>query len=98
MSGDSRPLIHGESDVLGLEELLESLVTALAAETGGLDAAERGSWIGHEAAVDADHADIEPFADGHRPGDVGGEDITGQSVVGVVRERDGLVDRVDGAT
>src|SRR4051812_46350367 len=55
--------VHVRRDVLDLEVLVDPLGAALAAEAGGLDAAERRGGVGHEPLVEAYHAGVELLAD-----------------------------------
>ena len=87
--------IRGEGDVLRLHEVFERVGTALATETRALDPPERRSRVGHQATVHADHADVEALADGHRARNVSSEQIARKSVLRIVCEGDGLIDRVD---
>src|SRR5689334_11120352 len=80
-----------DRDVLGLEELLDAPMTALAAEPGLLDATERRADVRDQALVQADHAGLEPFAHAQRALDVTREDICDQTELGVVGGGDGLV-------
>src|SRR5689334_778982 len=50
------------ADVLRLEVLLDPLEPALAAEARVLHAPERRRRVGHDAGVDADHAEVERLA------------------------------------
>ena len=58
------PALPLDRDVLGLEKLHDAVMRALAADAGLLHAAERRRRIGDEAAVQADHAEIELFGEG----------------------------------
>ena len=57
---------------------------ALAAEAGGLDAAERRGRVGDEALVEADHAGLELLDDAERALDVARVDVGDEAVLGVV--------------
>ena len=50
-------------DVGRLEVGVDALVTAFAAQAGLLETAERGGRIGHQTAVQPDHADLQTLAD-----------------------------------
>jgi hypothetical protein len=52
----------GDAFVLGLEILLDAFNATLAAETAGLEAAERCRRVGDDALVQAHHAGFEGFA------------------------------------
>jgi hypothetical protein len=73
-------------EVLGLEELVDAVVTALAAQPGGLGASEGRDRVRHDPAVDSHHAELEPLGHREGTGQIPGEDIGGEPVVGVVGE------------
>jgi DNA-binding GntR family transcriptional regulator len=58
--------LQPDPDVLDLEELLDAGRAPLAAETGLLDAAERGSRVGHHTLVEPDHAGLQRLRDAQR--------------------------------
>src|SRR4051794_38321520 len=72
-----------DRDVLRLHELHEALMRAFAAKTGLLGAAEWRRRVGDEAAVEADHAEVELFGDPHAAAQVLGVEIRHQPVFGV---------------
>src|SRR5580658_1837556 len=78
-------------DVLRFQKFLQSLMRAFAAKAGLLDAAEGRGGIGNEAAVHADHAEVELFRDAHAAGQILGVEVGDQSVLGVVGAADDLV-------
>src|SRR6056297_1735492 len=53
-------------NVLGFHEFQHAFVPAFTAKARLLGAAERGGRVRDEAAVQADHSVIQPFADLHR--------------------------------
>src|SRR5690606_7923542 len=73
-----------DADVLDLQELLDADGAALAAQAGVLDPAERGGRVGHDALVEADHAGLQRLGDPERAGDVPGEQVADQAVLGGV--------------
>src|SRR5947208_6895031 len=77
-------------DVLGFCELEPTLVTALTAQPGLLDTAERRCRVGHDATVHSHHAGLERLADAQRPPQVSGVEVGDETVLGVV----GPADRV----
>src|SRR5437667_1925165 len=79
-------------DVLGLEELQQSLVRTLAADTALLDATEGCRRIRDEATVQADHAGLDRLGDRQALGQVARIDVGGESAIRPVREFDCLVD------
>src|ERR687891_257359 len=91
----TRLQVHGH--VLRLEELLEALLAALAADARLLDAAERRPCVRHHALVQADHAGLEALADADRALDVAREHVGHQAVLGVVGAGDGVLLGFEGA-
>ena len=73
----------------------ETLGSAFAADAGVLVAAERGARV-DGVEVDAEGAGADLLGDRDATFDVGGPHRTGQAVVGVVGDGDGLVDVVVG--
>src|SRR5262249_33635259 len=78
-------------DVLGFQKLHQALVRALAANAALLHAAEGCGRIGYEAAVKANHAEIEPLRDPHAAAKVTRVHIGDESVLGVVCTPDDFV-------
>src|SRR5215831_18656545 len=78
--------LHG--DVLRLGELQQAVVAPLPSQPGLLDPAERRRRVGHDAAVDADHAGLQRLADPQRPPQVGGVEVGDQAVLRVVGPAD----------
>src|SRR5882762_1254535 len=70
--------------VLRLEKLHQSFVGAFAADAGLLHAAEGRGGIGDEAAVQADHAELELLGYAHAAREVLGVEIRDQPILGVV--------------
>src|SRR3954468_8288765 len=64
-----------DADVLGLQVLLDAFRAALAAEAGGLHAAERGGRVRDDPLVDSNHACLQAFGNGQCAGEVLGEGI-----------------------
>ena len=71
-------------------------VRAFAADAGLLHAAERRRRIGDQAAVEADHAEIELLGDAHAAAQVLGVEIGDETVFGVVGALDRLVLGLEG--
>src|SRR5262245_1518868 len=82
--------------VLRLEELHQTLVCALAAEARLLHAAERCRRIGDEAAVEADHAELELLRHAHAAAQVLGVEVGDEPVLGVVGALDRLLIGLEG--
>src|SRR5215475_9959752 len=80
-----------QRDVLRLEELHEPLVRAFAADAALLHAAERRRRVGHEAAVEPDHAEVELFRDAHAAAQVARVEVGDQAVFGIVGSLDHFV-------
>mgnify|MGYP003346068827 CR=1 FL=1 len=78
-------------DVLRFEEFLEALVRALAADARLLHAAKRRGWIGHEATIETDHAEVELLGDAQAATQVLRVEIRDETVFGVVGDLDGLL-------
>src|SRR5262249_28641322 len=78
-------------DVLGLHELHQPFVGALAADAGLLHAAEGSGGIRNETAVETDHAEIELLRDAHAATQILGVEIGDEPVFGVVGALDRLV-------
>src|SRR5690606_21361642 len=78
-------------DGLRLEVFLDADASPLAAQAAALHATERQRRLTGEGAVDPDGPDAQPTSDADRAGLVGGEDITGQAVLGGVGQADRLV-------
>src|SRR5258706_8690591 len=70
--------------VLCLEVLLDAFGTAFAAETGVLDAAERGAGVRDEPLIQAHHPGLERLHDAVRAVETAGERVGDQSVLGPV--------------
>src|SRR6516165_8975270 len=77
--------------VLGFHELHQPLVRAFAADAALLHAAERRGWIRDEAAVEPDHAKIEPLGHAHAAAEVARVDVGDKPVLGVVGALDHLI-------
>src|SRR5450759_1660443 len=86
----SRVELRSDADVLDLEVLLDALEAALAPEAGVLDPAEGRGRVGHDALVDAHHAELQRLADPQRAREVPGEYIGDQAVFRVVGPLDRL--------
>src|SRR5882672_1115625 len=90
-------LCHPSSDlpahryVLGFEKLHHALMGALPADAALLGAAERRGRIGHEPAVEPDHAVIELFRHSHAAAKVFGIEIRDEAILSVVRPPDHFV-------
>src|SRR6185436_10750572 len=69
-AGRHKTRLHGHGAVLRLEVLLNSLVAALAPDTGVLDSPERGRRVGDHALVEPDHAVLELLHRADRTADV----------------------------
>src|SRR5919197_775163 len=82
--------------VLDLEELVDALGAALAAEAGLLDPAERRRRVGDHALVEPDHAGLQALHHPERPPQVAGVDVGDQAELGVVGGRDGGLLVVEG--
>src|SRR3990172_10244373 len=83
-AGRSRSDAHAE--VLDLEELVDAVLRALAAEAGLLHAAERRLSGRDQAGVDPDDAGLEALRDAPDPAEVAGVEVGGEPELGVVRE------------
>src|ERR1022692_4132021 len=81
--------IHG--NVLGLGELQQPFVAALAAQTGLLDPAEGCGRIGHYSPVDADHASLQRLSYRQCPPQVARVQVGDQAVLGAVCHGDRLI-------
>src|SRR5215212_5471665 len=79
-----RVALERHRDVLDVQVLVDALGTALAAEAGGLDAAERRRRVGDHALVEADHAGLELLDHPERALDVARVDVGDEPVLGVV--------------
>ena len=82
-----------EGDVHGLLVGVEvdRAVAALVAEAGGLHAAERGAQVAHVVGVQPHHAGLDRLREVVRALEVVGPHVGGQPVLGVVRQRQGLL-------
>src|SRR5262249_52501734 len=78
-------------DVFRLREFQQSVVRALTADAGLLDAAERRRRVRHDAAVEAHHAGLEGLADPQAAAQVPGVDVGDQAELGVVGPGQGVV-------
>src|SRR3989442_14111383 len=78
------------AEILHLEEFLDAVFRALAADAAFLDAAERGDLGRDDALVDADDAVFERLGDAPDPADVAAVEIGGEAELGVVRHADRL--------
>src|SRR6185436_11002141 len=72
------------AEVFDLEEILDAVFGALAADAGFLHAAEGGDFGGDDALVDADDAVFERFGDAPDAAQVARVEIGGEAVLGVV--------------
>src|SRR4051812_41753362 len=84
------PSTQIDVDVLRLHELADALFAALATEAAALEAAERDVGRHRREAVDPDPSRVERGSDAVGALQVGGPDVAGEAVVGVVGDRDGL--------
>src|SRR5207342_601614 len=75
-----RAVDGADAEVLDLEELVDPVVRALAADSRLLEAAEGGALVGDDAGVDADDAELERLADAPDPADVPREEVGRQAV------------------
>src|SRR3954451_10025028 len=75
---------HRHCYVLDFQVLIDALDATLAAEAGGLDAAERRRGVGHHALVEPDHAGLQLLADAERSLEVVRIDVGDEPVLGVV--------------
>src|SRR4029077_7432210 len=76
------------AEILHLEELLDAVFRALAADAAFLDAAEGGDLGRDDALVDADDAVFERVVDAPDAADVAAVEIGGEAELGVVRHAD----------
>src|SRR5262245_1704262 len=83
-----------QRDVLGLQKLHQSFMRAFAPDAALLHAAERRGRIGDETAVEADHAEVEPFRHPHAAAKIARVDIGDETILGVVRPLDHVLFRV----
>ena len=81
-----------DHDHLRAAERVEALTAELAAEAGGLPAAEGQGVVVDQRVVDPDHAGFEPLGGLHRLLEVGGEDRCAEAEGAVIREPDRLVE------
>ena len=72
------------AEIFDLEEILDAVVRAFAAEAGLLDAAEGRDLGGDDAVVDADDAVFERLGDAPDAADVAAVEIGGEAELGVV--------------
>src|SRR5262245_3304229 len=79
-----RPRSPTNRDVLRLQKLLQPLVRTLAADAGLLHAAERRGRIGNEAAVEADHAEVELLGDAQAASEVLRVEVSDKSIFRVI--------------
>src|SRR5690242_8100168 len=84
-----------EQDVLHLEVFLEAVLRALAPEARLLDAAEWGDLRGDDAHVRADDAGLHLLRHTEDAADVAAVEVAGEAELGVVREADDLVLRLE---
>src|SRR5215208_3950635 len=77
-----------EAQIFNLEELIDAVVRALAADPALLHAAERGDLGRDDALVDADDAVFERLGDAEDAADVAAVEIGGKAELGVVRHMD----------
>src|SRR4051812_9114739 len=78
MTSNIFPILMGseiQRDRSEVQVVLDALPATLPAETGVLDAAERGGGLGHQAPVQAHHPDLERLGDAERPADVPGVEV-----------------------
>ena len=87
----SSELSPTDGDVFAFGEGEEALDPTFAAEAAFFDAPERCGGVGHQSAVEADHAGLDPLADPQTSSEVGGVDVGDEAVLGVVGEFDRLV-------
>src|SRR5260221_1315518 len=80
-----------EAEILDLEELLDAVFRALAADAAFLDAAERRDLGRDDPLVDADDAVFERLGNPPDAADVAAVEIGGEAELGVVRHMDRLV-------
>src|SRR5829696_8065207 len=79
-----------EAEVFDLEELLDAVFRALAADAAFLHAAERGNLGRDDALVDADDAVFERLGDAEDAADVAAVEIGSKAELGIVRHMDRL--------
>src|SRR5262245_39231850 len=70
--------------VLGFQKLHQPFMRTLAADAALLHAAERRRRIRYDAAIEPDHAEVEPFRDPHAAAEVARVQIGDEPVLGVV--------------
>src|SRR3954452_21511060 len=95
MTASARAMSHPErvrrQRVLGVQVLVDALRAALAPEPGLLPPAERCCRVRHDTDVEPHHSRLQPFDHALAAGEILGEDVRDQPVLGVVRQPHGLV-------
>ena len=71
---------------LEVQEFVDAVFRAFAADAGFLDAAEGGDFRGDEACVHADHAELQALADAPGAGEIAREGVGGEARAAVVGE------------
>src|SRR5262249_56750260 len=85
-----RSLDSTEADVLDLEEVLDAVLGALAAEAGLLDAAEGRDFVGDDADVHADDARLDRLGVAEDASHVARVEVRAHAELAVVRLGDRL--------
>src|SRR3954454_7012220 len=86
-----RRVSPGRRDVLGLHELEEPFGAPLAAEPALLGAAEGRSRVGHQPAVQPDHAALDAFGEPQTAGEVAGVQVADEAELCAVDHAQHLV-------
>lgn len=71
--------------------MLQSFLAELTADTAGLVATERYEIGKHGYVIDRQDAGTDPVGDGARPLYVGGVNCSGEAIITVIRDANGLV-------
>src|SRR6185437_10338108 len=80
-----------QRDVLGFHVEVERVIAAVAADAGGLHAAERRRQMADVFRVEPDHAGFQRICDAQGPAHVVGPDVAGEPVFHVVGDRDRIL-------
>src|SRR5690606_4860672 len=80
----SRPSDASQTEVFDFQVILDAVLGALSAQTGGLDAAERRHFVGDQAGVDTDHAVFQRLGNAEHTAQITRVEVGGQTEFGVV--------------
>mmetsp|Transcript_1496 Transcript_1496/g.4433 ORF Transcript_1496/g.4433 Transcript_1496/m.4433 type:complete len:380 (+) Transcript_1496:668-1807(+) len=86
---------NAHADELDLQELADAVLGLLAAKARLFDSAKRGHGVGDEHLVQTHHAVIQRLRHPPRPRQVGGVEVGGEAVLGVVGHRHRLLLRLE---